>query len=61
MTREGLESIVAQELPELDGFELVEVVSLDGSRAEYDITCFYATDYQIMGTSLPESESVSKK
>ncbi len=57
-TREGLEAIVAQELPELEAFEQVKVVSFDDSRTEYGITCYYATDYLIMGTRLSEKEAL---
>lgn len=56
--RQGLESLVAQDLPNLDQFELVKTVSLDFSMTAYGMTCYYARDYLIMGTSLPESEAL---
>ena len=59
-TREGLESISSQELPELDGFDLVKVVSLDLSSSDYGKTCSYARDYLIIGTSLPESDALER-
>jgi hypothetical protein len=51
--RSGLETIVNSWLPESNALDIVEVVSFDDSRTEHGMTCFYATDYLIMGSSMP--------
>jgi hypothetical protein len=57
-TRAGLETIVNSRLPESNELDLVEVVSFDDSRTEYGMTCYYATDYLIIGTSIPGTEAL---
>lgn len=51
--RQGLD-LVLNELPDLEAYKTIKTVSFDSSREGSTTTCYYATDYLIIGTSLPE-------
>ena len=55
--RAGVDESVAQ-LPVLKGFDVIETVHLDDSMSVDGETCYYATAYVIIGSSLPEMEAL---
>ena len=58
--RQGLDRIVANELPTLNGFDTIEVASFDSSDTVYGETCYYAGDFLILGGSLAEAEALDR-
>lgn len=58
--RQGLDQVVAYDLPSLEGFETIKIVSLDSSNTVYGETCYYAGDFLILGGSLAEAEALDK-
>lgn len=55
--RAGLDASVAQ-LPELGDFDTIEVIYYETSLSGPRTTCYYATAYLIIGTSLPEEKAL---
>lgn len=58
--RQGLDRVVADELPTLEGFEITKVASFESSNTVYDETCYYASDYLILGGSLTEEDALNR-
>ena len=58
--RQGLDQVVANDLPSLEGFETIKVASFDLSDTVYGDTCYYARDFLILGGSLTEAEALDR-
>jgi hypothetical protein len=56
--RNGLDLVVANDLPDREEFEVVEIVSFDFSDTDFSVGCYYARDNLIISTSFPESEAI---
>jgi hypothetical protein len=55
--RAGLDASVAQ-LPKLREFDTIKVIYYESSLSGPRTTCYYATAYTIIGTSLPELKAL---
>jgi hypothetical protein len=54
-----LEEIVSTRLPQLPGFEVINVMSEDFESSLDTNSCFYSRNYYSMGSSLPEDIAVA--
>ena len=57
--RKNLEEIVSTRLPQLPGFEVINVMSEDFESSLDTNSCFYSRNYYSMGSSLPEDIAVA--
>jgi hypothetical protein len=58
--RRSLDELVNHDLPQIEGLETIEIVSFTSSRTEHSQTCHYATDYLIIGASMPEEAALER-
>ncbi|HRQ42701.1 MAG TPA: hypothetical protein PLD25_32715 [Chloroflexota bacterium] len=57
--RRNLQAITAMELPDLDHFQTIRIVSSDFSHSSNNVTCYYARDNIILGTLLSEVDALN--
>jgi hypothetical protein len=58
--RRSLNQLVSDDLPQIEGLEILEIVSSTWSRTEYSQTCHYARDYLIIGAFMPVEEALER-